>query len=94
MITAWDYEDDLKIVGIVYAQVFSGRHPLVELTLDLIDSLTSHLIKRIKLGDKFKIGSNESMEISLRLDADICLVSIARNSRSTINFFRLTYSKE
>ena len=94
MVTAWDYEDDLKMIGIVYAQISQGPHPLIELTLDLVDSPTSRLIKRVKLGDEFNIGSNESLEVCLRLDGDICLVSIARSSRSTIYFFRLTSTNE
>jgi len=94
VITAWDYEDDLKIIGIVYAQVSSGRHPLIELTLDLIDSPTNHLIKRVKLSGNFQTRPNELIEVCLRLDADICLVSIARSSRSTIHFFRLTHLNE
>ena len=86
---AWDYEDDLNILGVLYARQLEGRHSHVKLTLDLIDSPSGQRLRRMELDPKIRVSSFESIEVFLRLDADRCLISIARSSRVSILVFRL-----
>ena len=86
---AFDYEDDLNIVGVVYARIDEDGD-YMHLVLDLVDSQTGNRLKRIRLLSKLRISSHDPPEVFLRLDADLCLVSVARNSRAFIHVFRIT----
>lgn len=89
---AWDYEDDLDLLGVLYARQEEGRHSHIKLFLDLIDSPTGKRLRRMELDSNIRISSFESIEVFLRLDADQCLISIARNSRVSILVFRFVAS--
>lgn len=91
---AWDYEDDLDLLGVLYARQVEGRHPHLKLTLDLIDSPSGKRLRRMELNPKIHVSSFESTEVFLRLDAEQCLISIARSSRVSILFFRFVSSSD
>lgn len=86
---AWDYEDDLGILGVLYArQTVERRQHYVQLTLDLIDSSSGKRLKRFHLEPNIRISSFESTEVFLRLDADQCIISISRSSTASLFVFR------
>lgn len=89
---AWDYEDDLELLGVLYARQIEGRHPSTHLTLDLVDSRSGKRLRRIKLDPKIRISSFEETQVFLRLDADLCIISISRSSLASIILFRFTSS--
>lgn len=91
---AWDYEDDLDLLGVLYARQVEGRHCHIQLTLDLIDSPSGKRLRRVELDPKIRVTSFESIEVFLRLDADQCLISIARTSRVSIVVFRFVSSSD
>ncbi len=88
---AWDYESDLDVLGVVYARPdwYRGQNHLI-IFLDLIDSPSCQLLKRVQLGRFYQSKPDESSEIGLKLDADLCLVSLSRDNRVTIRVFRFT----
>lgn len=75
-------------MGVVYAHQ-DDQGAYMHLVLDLVDSQTGNRLKRIRLLSKFRISSHDPPEVFLRLDADFCLVSIARNGRALIHVFRI-----
>ncbi len=89
---AWDYEDDLELLGVLYGRQIEGRHPSMQLTLDLVDSRSGKRLRRMKLDPKIRISSFEETQVFLRLDADLCIISISRSSLASIILFRFTSS--
>lgn len=90
----WDYEDDLNLLAILYAVQVNERNAYLKLTLDLVDSLSGKRIRRIELDQKIRISPYDGPELFLRLDADQCLISIARNSGTSILVFRFISTNE
>ncbi|KAI9554248.1 hypothetical protein GHT06_019519 [Daphnia sinensis] len=84
----WDYEDDLNILAILYAFQVNERDSYFKLTLDLVDSLSGKRLRRIELDQKIRTSPYDTPELFLRLDADQCLISISRSSRTSILLFR------
>nr|CAH0110494.1 unnamed protein product [Daphnia galeata] len=84
----WDYEDDLNLLGVLYARQVNERNSYIKLTLDLLDSTTGKKLKRIELDRKIRISKFDNPEFYLRLDADQCLISISRGSATSILAFR------
>ncbi|XP_057375103.1 DDB1- and CUL4-associated factor 17-like [Daphnia carinata] len=84
----WDYEDDLNLLAILYAFQVNERNAYFKLTLDLVDSLSGKRLRRIELDQKIRTSPYDTPELFLRLDADQCLISISRNSRTSILVFR------
>jgi hypothetical protein len=89
----WDYEDDLNVLGLLYARQVNGRNPYIKLTLDLVDSKSGNQLKRIELDRKIRISKYDNPEFYLRLDADHCLISISRGSTASIIAFRFISTK-
>ncbi|XP_032786486.2 uncharacterized protein LOC116924034 [Daphnia magna] len=84
----WDYEDDLNLLAILYAFQVNERNAYFKLTLDLVDSLSGKRLRRIELDQKIRTSPYDTLELFLRLDADQCLISISRSSRTSILVFR------
>lgn len=84
----WDYEDDLNLLGVLYARQVNERNSYIKLTLDLLDSTSGKKLKRIELDRKIRISKFDNPEFYLRLDADQCLISISRGSATSILAFR------
>ncbi|XP_046639148.1 uncharacterized protein LOC124320346 [Daphnia pulicaria] len=84
----WDYEDDLNLLGVLYARQVNERNPYLKLTLDLVDSKSGKRLRRIEFDRKIRISKFDNPEIYLRLDADQCLISISRGSSTSILAFR------
>ena len=74
-------------MGILYAQQ-DENGVYMDLILDLLDSPSGKKLKRIHLLSKLRILSKEPPEVYLKLDADLCLVSVSRNGRAIIRVFR------
>lgn len=82
----------MDILGVVYVQQDEDG-VYMDLILDLVDSPTGKRLKRTLLLSKLRISSNDPPDVFLRLDADLCLVSISRNGRAVIRVFRFTPHK-
>lgn len=92
---AWDYESDLDLLGVVYSRsVYYRMQNHMELLLDLIDSRSGVLLRRIQLSDSFRALSESAADIYLKLDADLCLVSVPRNQRVSILVYRFNHTEE
>lgn len=65
----------------------------MELILAVIDSRNGVLLRRIQLSDSFR-ALDESAGIYLKLDADLCLVSVPRNQHVSILVYRFNHSTD
>jgi len=74
---AWDYESNMDLLGVLYARPdrYKGQDCMV-FVLELLDSLTCKLLRRIRLDHLDDILSDCFSRISLKLDADLCIISI------------------
>ncbi len=71
---AWDYESKMDILGVLRARFDPSEDEAnIELILDLFDSSSCQLLRRIKL-DKFY--KTTPCQIALKLDSDLCVVSM------------------
>ena len=86
---SYDYQEDLDILGVLFAHQNDGYDPHLELTLDLIDSTSGQRIRRIELKPDILLDSLEAIEVFLRLDADRCIISIARSNHVIISVLNL-----
>jgi len=90
VLLAWDYEDDLKLLAVIYAQEkILHRVSYRNLTLDLIDSVSGERLRRIAIDTKIRVGG-EPLNILLRMDGDIIIVSLVKDSRVSCMIFRFT----
>ena len=88
VLLAWDYEDDLKLIGVIYAQeTIVTNASYWNLTLDLIDSVSGEKLRRIPFGDGIQVAG-EALEILLRMDGDVVIVSLVVNSKVSFFVFR------
>ena len=88
---AWDYEDDLDLLGIVYARLVErgGRDVCEFQHLDLIESKSGVLLRRLALKDKISAGRDfDSSGILLRLDATHAIISVSRNGKSNLLIYQ------
>ena len=87
---AWDYESNMDILGVVYARPdrYEGRDNMV-LVLELLDSPSCRLLRRVKLDQLPVATPDHYSEITLKLDGDLCVVSIeGKNSKGHIRVYR------
>ena len=74
---AWDYESNMNILGVLYARLdrYKNQDNMV-LILELLDSSSCRLLRRTKLDQLPETTPDYFMGISLKLDADLCVVSM------------------
>lgn len=78
----------MKLLAVIYAQETIVHNVFYRsLTLDLIDSVSGERLRRIPIEKKIR-SVGEPLDILMRMDGDIVIVSLVKHSRVSSLIFR------
>ena len=78
----------MNLLAVIYAQEMIVQNASYRnLTLDLIDSVSGERLRRIPVEVKIRV-TGEPLDILLRMDGDIVIVSLVKDSRVSSLIFR------